>query len=291
MSCPVCKNIDFRLLKDYIAHHSIFSELKIVSCNKCGLAYASPMPSNNKLNKYYKGYWNGEIASITPKTSRYYLAQSINRVCYLKSKINLRDGISVLDIGSGPGIFLDALNLEGLNINYFAIEPDLMQSKILLKKNTVKKVFSKIEVVDKSTKFDLIILSHVLEHVNEPHSFIKKIISMLKPNGNLYIEVPNQDHLFKKEFEPHILFFDQSSLIDLLGSYGKVVNIECFGPNLKQEKNGLFRLIFKIKEKFNSLIINLVAKNSKQLIKQLKMNDLNPKGIWIRALIKKSYSK
>ena len=198
--------------------------------------------------------------------------------------------MKVLDIGAGSGMFLDALNHEGFDIDYIAIEPDLFQSSILLKKNKVQKVFSKIENLDKGLKFDLILLSHVLEHVRQPNIFIKKIISMLHPSGVLYVEVPHQDHLFKKELEPHILFFNQSSLKVLLSRYGNILNIECFGKTPKEEiqtfSEGKFLFVTKLKGKIKSLLSPLLfVKGPKVLIKKLKMGELNPKGTWIRAII------
>jgi SAM-dependent methyltransferase len=39
-------------------------------------------------------------------------------------------------------------------------------------------------------QFDVIILSHVLEHVSEPAGFLKSAVDLLKPGGYIYIELP-----------------------------------------------------------------------------------------------------
>jgi 2-polyprenyl-3-methyl-5-hydroxy-6-metoxy-1,4-benzoquinol methylase len=292
MTCPICNNNKKKSLKKYKGRHPTFSNAKIVTCNLCGLTYAYPMPASDKLDAYYKEYWRGDIASITPSTLRYYLAQSINRVYYLKSKISIVDKMNVLDIGAGPGMFLDALNHEGFNINYFAVEPDLVQQNTLLKKDKVSKVFSKLDHINSNMKFDLIILSHVLEHVSQPNKFIKQITSMLEPNGFIYIEVPNQDHLFKKEFEPHLLFFNELCLLNLLKPYGHILNIECFGATTKKETGHHSKenisVITKFEQVLNSIIVRLIAKSPSLLIKKLKMAESNPKGVWIRAIIQNS---
>jgi SAM-dependent methyltransferase len=41
--------------------------------------------------------------------------------------------------------------------------------------------------------FDLIVASHVIEHLNEPLNFFKECIRVLKPNGILYIEAPSEN--------------------------------------------------------------------------------------------------
>ena len=43
--------------------------------------------------------------------------------------------------------------------------------------------------LESKSKYDIIILSHVIEHFREPKEILIKIKSMLKENGFIYIEV------------------------------------------------------------------------------------------------------
>jgi SAM-dependent methyltransferase len=66
------------------------------------------------------------------------------------------------------------------------------------------------EVFEDVKPFDLIILSHVLEHVTNPVSFLTQIASLLKPNALCHIEVPgllNLDQWYKGD----ILIFLQNA--------------------------------------------------------------------------------
>ena len=47
-----------------------------------------------------------------------------------------------------------------------------------------------VEAVQSAGPFDLIILSHVLEHVTQPIELMSQVASLLTPNGICYIEVP-----------------------------------------------------------------------------------------------------
>src|SRR5262249_60276142 len=40
-------------------------------------------------------------------------------------------------------------------------------------------------------RFDLVFMSHVIEHVLDPVATVAKIRSLLKPGGVLYLETPN----------------------------------------------------------------------------------------------------
>ena len=76
-------------------------------------------------------------------------------------------------------------------------------------------------------KFDLIIHFFVLEHIADPLTFLKKLLSLLKKNGKIVFEVPNVDDplhsIYRiKEFEKfywsiaHPWYFSSHSLKFLL---------------------------------------------------------------------------
>ena len=52
-----------------------------------------------------------------------------------------------------------------------------------------------VEVLaDYAGKADIVILSHVLEHVPEPRPFLRRAADLLHPEGVLYVEVPGIDN-------------------------------------------------------------------------------------------------
>ena len=46
-------------------------------------------------------------------------------------------------------------------------------------------------------EYDFVIISHVLEHVTEPISFLKSFVDKMKNGGHLFIEVPCMDWKIK----------------------------------------------------------------------------------------------
>jgi SAM-dependent methyltransferase len=67
---------------------------------------------------------------------------------------------------------------------------------------------------------DLVVMSHVLEHISDPIKFIQIATSGLRQGGALFIEVPCRDWEHKDLDEPHILFFDKRPLQLLLQRAG-----------------------------------------------------------------------
>jgi SAM-dependent methyltransferase len=116
----------------------------------------------------------------------------------VQSAIDSDPKLTALDIGCGTGGLVDLLNQQG----YDAIGIDFSEFTI----QTAKFYFPhlKFEVADldailkRREKFDLITLSHVLEHIRYDEDFLVKIKSIMKPNSLLYIECPWFDsNIFK----------------------------------------------------------------------------------------------
>ena len=81
--------------------------------------------------------------------------------------------------------------------------------------------------------FDAIHMALVLEHVREPHDFLTRALSLLKPGGAMWVEVPNDFNRFQDVIvtaldkprwwivpEHHLNYFNFDSLSTLLKRCG-----------------------------------------------------------------------
>ena len=88
--------------------------------------------------------------------------------------------------------------------------------------------------INSNLKFDVVIISHVLEHVSNPIEFLKLMTLKLREGGVLYIDVPCLDYLHKDLDEPHLLFFDKKPMNILLEHLNfKKIEINYFGKLIK----------------------------------------------------------
>jgi SAM-dependent methyltransferase len=141
----------------------------------------------------------------------------------------------IIDIGCGLGWYLSILDNEwekfGTDISKFALINAAQYCKTyhgdiknILKKKILKK------------KFDYIIFSHVIEHLEKPIFVLKELKNILKKNGTLLLETPNFDsaafRLFGDKFRllddpTHISLFTNESMLRALNDNGyKVVKID-----------------------------------------------------------------
>ena len=98
---------------------------------------------------------------------------------------------SILDIGCSSGILLKDLITNGFNSSeLFGI--DVSEEAINnCKKNGIKNAFlMDAQEITLNKKFDIIIASDSLEHLENDEKALKQWNSLLKPNGVLYVFVP-----------------------------------------------------------------------------------------------------
>ena len=142
----------------------------------------------------------------------------------------------ILDIGCYTGGLLSMLKTNDFR-NIMGLDPSPFAVKMAAKKNKVKVVLGSIFDNLNIGKFDLIILTHVLEHISDLKLFIFKVSGLLNENGQIYIEVPDANKFFlakdsdtrfiNDQKEPflqfsieHINYFTTKSLLNLMTSNG-----------------------------------------------------------------------
>jgi 2-polyprenyl-3-methyl-5-hydroxy-6-metoxy-1,4-benzoquinol methylase len=133
----------------------------------------------------------------------------------------------ILDIGCGPGFFLWFAQRKGY-INSWGI--DLSPEQVLVaQKNGIQNISLcgwKDYLPERLSRFDLIILDNVIEHLNKDEivELLKLIYVSLKPGGALYISTPNAGSILGLPLAfidfTHEVYFSASSLRQVLQACG-----------------------------------------------------------------------
>jgi hypothetical protein len=159
-------------------------EFLLRACLNCGFAYNSAFNSqlvgyderydNSVPSAIFKGYYE-EIAS------------------FLYEKFSLKNGY-VIEVGCGKGSFLKTLCALYPDVQGFGIDPSYEgnNSESLDNLEFISDIFKEEYIKRKPS---LIICRHVLEHIEQPVSFLKSIreASSAYKNTPFFIEVPSLD--------------------------------------------------------------------------------------------------
>ena len=252
MKCIICDEIlDIFTKESYL-------DLPVNYCKNCNLYINgdSKEEVNEKVSNMYKeNYWN-ERNSETSINSEYTDVDSqgkrrnwVSQFSYTKPYIN---GNNLLEIGVGAGQSIFWFEEEGFDV--YGIEPDGRNVNMINKKLKKGKVIeSSVENFSSDEFYDIIWMSHVLEHLIEPIDFLRKIKNNLKKNSILFIEVPNCQHkpTLKSSIEnnPHLFHFTKESLSHMVKDVGyQIISCDVFRPATKSE--GMKQKIFKNLYKF-----------------------------------------
>lgn len=227
MKCTVCGNEkDFKpLYPSLCAAHNYL-------CEKCGLVF---IPSEFQVTKNYytdDGYYK-ESPNIAQRSFFYcppfLIKLAKKRVGDMLNLLNLDiRGKKVLDVGCGYGELLYVLkNFYGAEV--LGIEASKLAAETGKQLYDVEIISGAFEDLQLKDKFDLIITSGVLEHVQDPISFITKIKSHLNNTGIYYVDMQNilwpsgnspLDHFL---YDEHLHNFSSYTLELLLNKCGLYV--------------------------------------------------------------------
>jgi 2-polyprenyl-3-methyl-5-hydroxy-6-metoxy-1,4-benzoquinol methylase len=101
-----------------------------------------------------------------------------------------REGMKVLDVGSGAGFFL--LVLEKLSIDAAGLEPNLGYTEFAREELQLHNIFNGVLTeFNSNLTYDIITINHVFEHLDDPSAALQKMGSLLTANGCIIMEIPN----------------------------------------------------------------------------------------------------
>lgn len=212
--CPVCTNTEGEVL-----HHQQYhapselnapAEVDIVACARCGLGFADLPTTQATLDETYRDHSKyadtslyaqeddeNEIEFQMPTDAPWDLQRLAGTAAWLATKVD--PSVRVLDAGCATGALLGFLQKEGFR-NIVGLDPSPVATATAARAYGVQTVTgSFLTPPDDIGQFDVVVLSHVLEHIADVAGSIAGMWQLTRPGGFVYIEVPDAeryvDHL------------------------------------------------------------------------------------------------
>jgi len=220
-------------------------EYHVVKCTKCGLEQTWPRHTEAELKRLYEEYynWGGEGNTIYQRFRERFLTSGLYRlwlrwdgdICF-----HLKEGKGMLlDVGcnEGRGLSLYAANgfqAEGLELNE--------RAAALARKRGFNVYTMPLAQFTPKRPYEVVVLSHVLEHTVDPVAMLIQMRRILQPQGQICISCPNASSFWRQVFGRHwvhwhvpfhVCHFSPQTLSNILSKAGfQLVTMRTFTPSL-----------------------------------------------------------
>ena len=179
VNCNICDT-------DKTALVTVQNDYRIVQCRNCRLVYVNPRPDREMLIELYANYHqrNGKNEFSWVRL----MQKNFKEVSAILKRIYPGGG-SLLDIGCGYGYFIELMRDSGWSV--CGIDPSSKAVWRAKEKGLPVMETTIEEFTIPGDAFDAITAFYVLEHLEDPLSVTRKILSFLKPGGIFIMRVPH----------------------------------------------------------------------------------------------------
>jgi 2-polyprenyl-3-methyl-5-hydroxy-6-metoxy-1,4-benzoquinol methylase len=180
---------------------------RVVVCKKCGLIMSNPHLTEKSCQYFYSTDMYRMLYQYEDylETAHRKLISDSGKFIFedLSPILKERGNLNILEFGCGGGWNLIHFSKAGYKVVGYDYSPILTQVGrtygLDLREGTIQ---------DIEGEYDIIIINHVIEHFTDLLGSMKSIIKHLKPDGLLYIGVPNIDNYGLGQLQnAHIYYF------------------------------------------------------------------------------------
>ena len=172
----------------YIFHFKTdYRGMKIFKCGNCNIRFLNPLYSDKWLFETYTAYREHNPDKIDKNILTGRGIKHEYNISQIEKYINAGRFFSV---GCGNGVEIMVAKKRGWIAEGYEINEEwAKQLSKLHSANIYSGDFIKLPL--KKEDYECLYINHVIEHLKEPHNYLKKMYGMLKPGGILYIGTPN----------------------------------------------------------------------------------------------------
>jgi SAM-dependent methyltransferase len=250
-----------------VGENTVFGEpLTECFCESCGLYFLGTQPSEARLEEYYsREYYSAPEKSgiIYMFRSRFSRMRAWSQYLYMSHIMDNEGSLperKALEVGSSDGSLLvifrkHGWKIRGLEFSDFSVRKAREVHRIKLEKKSI------LDLDPADEKFDLIALSHVLEHMTEPIQTLDHCRMLLMQGGRIFVELP---------FAP----LERECTAEELGLYLNTTHLYDFRPEALTSLTGMAGLKTVSLERYFYRIPGFLRKHSAAIGKALMIGAL-----------------
>lgn len=244
-TCQICGNTESSLIYNGPIRLGRFSNISSESYSlyKCIYCEAIALPNLiEDMAEYYENETYRQEVDAGAELNDFHSLHDGEQLKHLSiTGTSIFRNKIIADIGCGAGSFLDLVS--GQAQNALAIEPATKFRNALEDKGYITYPYVKDALKDYQEKVDIAVSFSVIEHIEEPLTFLKEIRMLLGNNGKLIVSTPNAHDLLLESLpedypqffyrKAHLWYFNPQALKNILEMAGykdiKIIPYHRFG--------------------------------------------------------------
>jgi SAM-dependent methyltransferase len=210
------------------------NEYRLAKCRQCAMVYTNPRPDAASIAQFYPADYEPYQPRKLHNSGK--LRGLRNRLIgrgerTLADRIPVSSGGRLLDYGCGSGRFAAKMRDRGWDA--FGMDFSSHAAEAASRNFGLKVIHGDLPHVDvPDSSLDAFTLRAVLEHVHDPNRLLRAAFAALKPNGWLFVSVPNLGGWGFRAFGPawfplelprHLLHFTPDTLKRVVSESGFAV--------------------------------------------------------------------
>ncbi len=199
MGCPLCnQGTTFRFRKQ---------DAEYRRCDSCGFLFARG-PSNPNLETPLAGFESAYLHYLRPDPSD---LPNLDRCWRWMVGFGVTGSSRLLDVGAGSGKFVRYLRAQALAAD--GVEPSQALFDAFLEGDMAFRCGDVASLrPEADATYDVVTALDVIEHVQQPDSFLCDVVAVLKPGGLLFVSTPDMASPLARMLRRHWHFYNRYHL-------------------------------------------------------------------------------
>lgn len=255
--------------------------LKYVLCEGCGFVWYQPRPTAADIDAKYR-----HLSSLNAPRGKRDRGVELLRASELERTIRKvfrthrgdeESSPRLLDFGGGDGRLVSGLGDIVREICVVDYDPSTVTG--------VRRLGQTLEDLNEDERFELIVASHVVEHLADPVGVLSQLRRQAASEGMIYVEVPMEiwgRPPIHREPVTHVNFFVESSLATALEKAGWTVD-RCWMAMASHSASGRIPVVAAVARNVAGVAPAVTPRGAGQTLRRLAPNITERlKWLWLR---------
>ncbi len=205
VTCGICQSPAKEMSRNFKGY-KVGQFFNIFECQTCGSSFCDPLEVDPEI--YKDIYQHGEVLAGYNRYHAYFRTVKYQKSpleflakqeeCYWFIEDYLRNNVDkqhskLLEVGSGLGYLTYSLHRSGYNVQGVELS-SVAVNKATEQFGKLYRCEDALKLVDDGERFDVILLTEVIEHLTQPTMFIQMLSNLLSPGGCILVTTPNKDY-------------------------------------------------------------------------------------------------